>query len=295
MADYVIGIDGGATRSQALALALDGSVLAEASGEALNEQAESAQCFRFSLQRLLDELTADLEGVCRSAVIGSASLFDEASVEECARLLGGIKHLPSNTLLCGDAATALHGATRGGPGILVIAGTGSIAIAEYADGKRRTVGGLGALLGGDPGSAFWMSCRAILEAETAPQPDSKMRLAVLNHFKVPTLPHLVGQPVRTIARLSAHLARAGAEDEAWANIETAAGQELAKLVWPLLRSDRTLPVFYAGSVLGHNQRVREAFAKTISNFAGSEIRPRAPSATATEGAAQMALKRSSIS
>lgn len=58
-----------------------------------------------------------------------------------------------------DAELAHRAAFAGGPGVLLIAGTGSIALAR-GKGAMRRAGGLGPLLG-DEGSGFWLGKRAL--------------------------------------------------------------------------------------------------------------------------------------
>ncbi len=84
-----------------------------------------------------------------------------------------------------DAEAAFHGALDDEPGILVLAGTGSIVLGQNRGGRRRRAGGLGALLG-DEGSAFWIG-RLWLKAawsgerarKIARDPDAVRRVAGL--------------------------------------------------------------------------------------------------------------------
>lgn len=62
-----------------------------------------------------------------------------------------------------DGEAALHGAFLGAPGIVVIAGTGSIAFGRGADGEFCRVGGHGFLLG-DEGSGYWIGNQAVRRA-----------------------------------------------------------------------------------------------------------------------------------
>ncbi len=62
-----------------------------------------------------------------------------------------------------DAITALIGATEGRPGIIVIAGTGSIAFGMNARGQTARAGGWGYVFG-DLGSAFDLARRALQAA-----------------------------------------------------------------------------------------------------------------------------------
>ncbi len=87
-----------------------------------------------------------------------------------------------------DAEAAYLGALADGPGLLVLAGTGSIIIGRDRRGRWGRAGGLGPLLG-DEGSAFWVG-REWLRAtsrskgvtavrEIARSPDAVARIAAL--------------------------------------------------------------------------------------------------------------------
>lgn len=64
-------------------------------------------------------------------------------------------------ILKNDAQIALMGALDGQDGILVIAGTGSIAMSQY-QGKSLRCGGWGYAIG-DEGSAYWIAKKVLLE------------------------------------------------------------------------------------------------------------------------------------
>jgi hypothetical protein len=79
-----------------------------------------------------------------------------------------LKPLATRVNVVPDFEIAHRAAFGAGPGILLVASTGSIAYARGTDGKRRRAGGYGPLLG-DEGSGFWLgktaSCNAILRRE----------------------------------------------------------------------------------------------------------------------------------
>jgi N-acetylglucosamine kinase len=64
--------------------------------------------------------------------------------------------------VCNDVATAHLGAFEGGDGVLILAGTGSMAWAQGPQGTHR-VGGFGDLFG-DEGSAYWIGRAALATA-----------------------------------------------------------------------------------------------------------------------------------
>src|SRR5262249_6073644 len=67
------------------------------------------------------------------------------------------------TVITDDAVIALAGATAGEPGVIVIAGTGSIAFGRNASGKTARAGGWGYLFG-DEGGAFYIVRQAVRAA-----------------------------------------------------------------------------------------------------------------------------------
>jgi N-acetylglucosamine kinase-like BadF-type ATPase len=100
----------------------------------------------------------------RAAVLGIAGvgsgpirrqLLDRMTETLCVRRV----HVPEVHLET-DARIALEGALRGGPGVIVIAGTGSIVLGKTADGTGIAVGGWGRLLG-DEGSGYFLGREAL--------------------------------------------------------------------------------------------------------------------------------------
>ena len=146
-AGFVIGVDGGGTRSRAVAVSVEGAVLGEVGGGPLNVNTTESGMFAASLGGMLQQLR-EAHGLDASAaeqtVIGTASLFTSLGHDEAGRLCGGL--LPADRLtVVGDVVSALFGATLGAPGLLVVSGTGSIAAAMDGDGQRST-----------PASANWL-------------------------------------------------------------------------------------------------------------------------------------------
>jgi N-acetylglucosamine kinase-like BadF-type ATPase len=62
-----------------------------------------------------------------------------------------------------DTEAALVGAFGAGPGVIVIAGTGSNALGQSGDGRTARAGGYGFLVG-DEGSAYWFASQALRAA-----------------------------------------------------------------------------------------------------------------------------------
>lgn len=90
-----------------------------------------------------------------SLVVGAKGAGGRSAPRRWARELSG---LARRVRVMGDLELARDAAFAGGPGLLLIAGTGSAALAKGAGGRVGRAGGRGPLLG-DEGSAFWIGRR----------------------------------------------------------------------------------------------------------------------------------------
>jgi N-acetylglucosamine kinase-like BadF-type ATPase len=86
----------------------------------------------------------------------------------------------------GDADIALYGASEGAPGLIVIAGTGSICCGINARGKTICAGGWGPIAG-DEGAGAWITrqaLRAIAHAVDGRGPATALTAAACSYFHV---------------------------------------------------------------------------------------------------------------
>ena len=142
----------------------------------------------------------------------------------------------------GDIEIALVGAFGDGPGIMVNAGTGSIAYARTPDGRLHRVGGHGWQLG-DEGGGYWLGRRALAaaaRAEDGLEESSTILERLLVALGLETFDDLIrwtatATPAQ-VAALAPHVLNAASEGETVAqrSVEDAAS-ELAKLVGAALR------------------------------------------------------------
>lgn len=165
-ARWRLAVDGGGTNTRLRLHDLDGRRLSEgrAGPSALGQGAESA--WAAIAAALADAAQAaglptpawsDCELGLGLSGANSPPLRDAflAAAPACARLV-----------LANDSDTALLGAHGGRPGVLLIAGTGSIAEVLRADGSRAQAGGWG-WLNGDEGSGAWLGLAAMRHAQRA--------------------------------------------------------------------------------------------------------------------------------
>jgi glucosamine kinase len=121
--------------------------------------------------RLRDALEGALANALVAAKLAPDTQFDAivAGVSGYeGRLYGQAPRMPTQRFtLLHDAPIAHAGAFCGGPGVVVIAGTGSVAYAVARDGRTKLTGGWGYLFG-DDGSAFWIARTFVTRATQNP-------------------------------------------------------------------------------------------------------------------------------
>ncbi len=151
---YVAGIDGGQSGTQAAIVDERGRVLGRGNAGPSDEIGH-----REGSTRLRDALANALEDARRNANLPPSVRY-EAIVAGLTgyegRIYGERPSLPTARLvIVHDAIVAHAGALAGRSGVVVIAGTGSIAYVVDDDFQTGIRGGLGYLFG-DEGSAFWI-------------------------------------------------------------------------------------------------------------------------------------------
>ena len=284
-----LAIDGGGTKTRCL-LADETRVLARASTGTvkLMRVAETEATSR--LRAMLDEVVGGA-GVSLGAITqtcfglaGSSS----GAVREWARKAIASAGVGGGLLLCGDEEIALDAAFAGGPGILVIAGTGSNAIGRSPDGSLFGAGGWGPVLG-DEGSGFWIGLEAVRGALRAQDRQGDGAGAALlkeiqSEWKLGSLGDLVAlanlrAPSETatppdFASLAPVVTRCAAGGDVLAqDVLRRAGNELAGLVMLVSRkmaatmqpaAGKEISVAYTGSVLEQIEPVRAAFLARLA-------------------------------
>ncbi len=161
MADqpHVLGIDAGGTKTVCLLADLEGRIVAQARGPGANLQAAGELEVEKTLHSVMDAAIGDRKIIPSAICLGIAGVDrddDVAVIRGILRRLGSM----ARTLVVNDALVALVAGTNYGPGVVVIAGTGSIAYGCNADGFAARAGGWGYVLG-DEGSGYWIGRRAL--------------------------------------------------------------------------------------------------------------------------------------
>lgn len=154
----ICGVDGGQSSTRCVLATEEGRLLGSGRGGPLvhlSTQGGPEQFVTAIEQSLHDAwsgapLTA---GSIQSLVVGATGVFEETVEADLARSLLRAARLAEDISVYSDALIALHGSHGGGPGIIVISGTGTIGYGMDRKGNLARAGGWGWPLG-DAGSAY---------------------------------------------------------------------------------------------------------------------------------------------
>jgi N-acetylglucosamine kinase-like BadF-type ATPase len=190
-----LGIDGGQSHTEAVVADGKGKIFGRGRAGASNHANEPG-----GRERLRVAVSDSASEALRAAGLPPLDTLQFVSVH-CGMTGGGdFKQEVIRSLLRArqmtighDAPAALAGATGGKAGIVVIAGTGSVAYGENAKGVCTQVGGWGYLFG-DEGGGFGIALETVRRAaqvqDGLSNATSLLRLT-LQHFNVPDLRNLV--------------------------------------------------------------------------------------------------------
>jgi glucosamine kinase len=231
----VIGIDGGGSHARAVVVSPDGRELARVAGPAGIVDARDPG----SAAEVIAQLAADALAAVRADAPAAALCCGLAGAgrereREAIRIALTVRGLAQTVLVTSDAEAAMSDAFGEGAGVLLIAGTGSIAWARAADGRVVRAGGWGALLG-DDGSGYAIGLaglRAVARAADGLEDRTALSAAAVEHARVGEPRELIAWAgAATKAQIAAFapavLQCAAAGDAAAARIGRAAVEALA--------------------------------------------------------------------
>ena len=280
----LIGVDAGATHTTAAVADANGTVLVRAEGaagavrpgDAAGAAARIVAACRDALVKAEREVRGDV------LVVGAAGAGREAERLALEAALEASRVAPRIHVTT-DGAIALQAAFGDGPGIVLLAGTGSIAWARLPTGETSRVGGLGAALG-DHGSGYDLGRRALRAAGLAMEgmgQGTQLAARLTRRLRVSGLDELVrwtaGADVPTVAALAAEvLEAAGAGDSVAAELADSGADELARHVRALAQRfprGQAVHVALGGGLLARSEEYRKrTVARIVAEVEDAEIR-----------------------
>jgi N-acetylglucosamine kinase-like BadF-type ATPase len=182
---HVLGIDAGGTKTVCLLADAEGAVVSEGRGPGANLHTAGELAVEKVLHEVMETAIGDRDISPAAICLGVAGV-DRADE---ARTVGAImrriaRH--SRVLVVNDALIALVAGAGDAAGILLNAGTGSIAYGRNASGEAARAGGWGHMIG-DEGSGYWIgreALAAVMRAADGRGPSTRLTPEMLAHFQV---------------------------------------------------------------------------------------------------------------
>lgn len=280
MSQYFLGVDAGQSSTTAVIGDEAGRVLGAGRSGPSNQGGEDG---------FIQAIAGAVRDACEQAGLEAAKVHFSSA---CCGFSGGpMGRQPllsqiftsDRWLLTDDANIALSGTLAGEPGIVVIAGTGSIAFGKNAQGRIARAGGWGYLFG-DEGGGFWIvreAIRAALRFEEGWGPPTSLRAVLLNATGTRNMNDLMHRcytpefPRPRLAALSLQVNYAAeAGDPAARQILNDAARELARFASAvrdqLFPDGTSVPCAYAGGVF-QSRILLTGFRDAMEREAGLKI------------------------
>jgi len=299
MTRLVLGLDGGGTQTRVLAADGTGKVTGTGLSGACSmaavtppEALASALAAADEALRQAGASRADVAALC-AGVAGFSS--SDRRMQFSASL-----HAAFPTAIISiepDYVPALSGGTGGLPGVLVIAGTGSVAYGENAAGETQKTGAYGYLID-DGGSGYGVgraALAAVMQAADGTGQPTALTERILEHLQFSAVSGIVpgvygGSLSRVrIASLSRVVAAASADGDLVAqSILMRAGGTLAHLVHGVTQrlfagADASFSVVQVGGLWNAGDALTDVFARSLRRFSPAAA-IRAPRHSPVEGA-----------
>jgi glucosamine kinase len=268
----------------------DGPGAAVRPGRALASAGMIAEVVRRALAGV-GRLTGDV------LLVGAAGAGRDPERSELAKALR-VENLASDVVVTTDIELALAGAFESGPGIVVSAGTGSIAVGRDASGTHRRIGGYGWQMG-DEGSGYAIgraAMGAVSRAHDGRSPRTSLSDRVLAATRSADFDSLVrwaaGASPSELAALAPHVLEIAAEGDPLAQgIADYAARELSQLaicLVPLLDAPPPLGVALTGGLLAEDRPLRRSVLARLGEQ--PDLRPIDTPVDAVLGALRLAAR-----
>jgi glucosamine kinase len=268
-----LGIDGGGSKttcvvgdeSAVLATVNVGGINLVRSGEA-QVRANLHQAIRLACQSANIE-TSQITRVC----LGTTGAGRPQARELLSQIVAEV--VPAEIKVVADTLIALYAAFENGEGIVVIAGTGSIAYGRNHEGQTARAGGWGYAIS-DEGSGQWIGRTAVSAAFRAHDEGESSRVLglVCKAWGIDGIDDLVRAANAVpspdfFALVPSILEAADAGDGLARSVLTQAGTELAALakivIGRIFETQRNVPVAMSGGVFRNSALVRQVFYNSL--------------------------------
>ncbi len=242
--EYLIGIDGGGTKTSGVIADTEGHIVAEATAGPTNYQvrgiASATDEIKSLVLELLDKADANPSSIEKivAGLAGVGRTSDEERLKSHFR-----KELPTQLAdtiyVTTDLHIALFGALKDEVGLIVNAGTGAVTMGRGSNGDIKRADGWGYLLG-DEGSGYWIGLQAIkrsLKFHDGRASRTSLKEKLMEHYSLEDfeeiIPLVYDESENSLTKSIANLAplvfqEARENDEVARNILSEAGRKLGR-------------------------------------------------------------------
>ncbi len=299
---YVIGIDGGGMKTEAVVASIEGEILGVGLGGTSNiniaSKNEVAESLRNAITKAIE--MSKVKGKALIGVLGVAGT-ERKKCKEIIREIAYEIDFADRIIVTSDATIALFSATGMKPGIIIISGTGSIALGINNRGIIARAGGWGYLLD-DEGSGYWIGLKALREVMrmyNGRGSKTILKHAIMEHLNINDLQDLVTMiytgrlsisEIASISKIVTKCAEMG--DEVALNIMKEAGRKLAEMIIAVIKKlnfKNKVNVYYFGGVFNAGKIILEPLRNEVTKN-GIEIELKKPKFKPVIGAVLLALK-----
>ena len=267
-----IGIDGGGTKTKFVLYDEKGNIIREIEDQSVHILTQSKEVCVDILRKNVLALDLSRKALVIAGLAGYGNQKElRYQIENICRMaFEGYRYLLYN-----DVQIAIMGALAGQDGIVVIAGTGSIAF-SYIAGQSKRCGGWGYQLG-DEGSAYWIGCQLLQRycqqvdgriPRTLLYDKIKKNCGLKDDYDIIQYRHYLEnerREIASLAKLNNELAQLG--DPYALEIYQKAAQHLASIVLPLAKDFKdSFVLSYIGGVFLAQDYILEPLKKELASL-----------------------------
>ena len=297
-----LGFDGGGTKTECVVIDRDGTVVGSGLGGPSNPLRSGFDAANAALTSAADEAlksaglrSHDVSGICAGlAGAGQRNVVKRVLVFLAREFPRAVSQVTT------DYEIALEAAIGAGPGVVLIAGTGSSAYGRNAEGLTARAGGYGPWIG-DEGSAFEIGRHAV--AAVARTRDNAALPTLLSEM-IPSAVHcadwdelmqrIMKTPDDVFPALFPVVAKAAeSEDSAAKEILFTAAISLANLAMIVTRrlgmKEKEFPLVKCGGVFGHS-RMLDSLVDSVLASGASRANVSQLTISPAVGAARIAMR-----
>lgn len=285
MKKYVIGVDGGNTKTDYLLYDIEGNFIDGIRRGTCSHEAPSIRTFdgaykemKKQIETLLNQNNLNINDVASGAfgLAGVDAPFQKKALEEAVEKIGFKKYQVVN-----DGFLGIKAASNTGTGVCSINGTGTVNVGIDEQGNWMQVGGIGYVAGDEGGGSFLAraAVRIVFDEAFRFGPTTKVTEDVFKMYQITSKKELsdaiVGKSIDSTYLIKSLFNRANENDQVAINVLETAGENMGRSTSGVIceiNLQEPINVILAGSVWAKatNFKMLDKFKETVLNLTKKE-------------------------